>query len=173
MTPALLATAFATLALALAASSAACMVLWRRNADLRKALRASAPGPMATAVPDRPIESRRPGEPRRDRGEGSRPGPIAPPSGGPKAGRTAARSAPPAGGPTLISVPSLASPAASSSPSEAAAELDRRFGGVWALADSGAPAEAVARRTGYPVGQVELILGLRRQLLAAEGGPDA
>ena len=48
-----------------------------------------------------------------------------------------------------------------------------RFGGVWGMADAGMPAEAIARETGQPIGQVELILGLRRQLLAAEAGPDA
>jgi hypothetical protein len=75
------------------------------------------------------------------------------------------------GGPTLISVPNLAAPPAP--PSEAAAELDRRFGDVWAMADSGVPVEEIARESGYPIGQVELILGLRRRLLAAEAGPDA
>jgi hypothetical protein len=74
-------------------------------------------------------------------------------------------------GPTLISVPDLTAPPASNS--EAAAELDRRFGPVWAMADEGMPIDAIARETGYPIGQVELILGLRRRLLAGEAGPDA
>lgn len=74
-------------------------------------------------------------------------------------------------GPTLISVPDLAAPPAPNS--EAAAELDRRFGPVWAMADEGAPVDAIARETGYPIGQVELILGLRRRLLVAEAGLDA
>jgi hypothetical protein len=71
-------------------------------------------------------------------------------------------------GPTLISVPNLASPPSANS--EAAAELDRRFGPIWAMADEGTPTEAIARETGYPIGQVELILGLRRQALAGENG---
>ncbi len=74
-------------------------------------------------------------------------------------------------GPTLIAVPNLAvgtsGPAPSSAPG-AAADLGRRFGDVWALADSGASAQSIAGRTGHPVGQVELILGLRRQAAPAE-----
>lgn len=71
-------------------------------------------------------------------------------------------------GPTLISIPDLEAP-----PNEAAtaaAELGRRFGAIWALADSGASTDAIARATGHPIGQVELILGLRRQLDAAAAG---
>jgi hypothetical protein len=64
------------------------------------------------------------------------------------------------GGPTLIAVPSLATKAPDSS-TAAAAELSQRFGAIWALADSGRSAEAIARATGQPIGQVELILGLR------------
>jgi hypothetical protein len=67
------------------------------------------------------------------------------------------------GGPTLIAVPSLSASVAETS-AEAAAELGRRFGAIWALADAGEPAEAIARTIGQPIGQVELILGLRRQL---------
>ena len=64
------------------------------------------------------------------------------------------------GGPTLIVVPNLATsiPEASTA---AAAELSQRFGAIWALAESGLSAEAIARATGQPIGQVELILGLR------------
>jgi hypothetical protein len=67
-------------------------------------------------------------------------------------------------GPTLIAVPHLPAPASEGS---AAADLDRRFGAIWALADSGASADEIARGTGQPIGQVELILGLRRQLNAS------
>ena len=67
-------------------------------------------------------------------------------------------------GPTLIAVPHLPAPASEGS---AAAELGRRFGAIWALADSGASADEIARSTGQPIGQVELILGLRRQLNAS------
>ena len=75
------------------------------------------------------------------------------------------------GGPLLISVPSLAAPPTPAR--EAAAELESRFGDVWARADAGMPAEAIARETGHPIGQVELILGLRRRRPVAEAGPDA
>lgn len=70
-------------------------------------------------------------------------------------------------GPTLIEVPNLA--AAPPETPAASAELARRFGAVWQLADTGASPDAIARSTGHPIGQVELILGLRRQLAAAEG----
>jgi hypothetical protein len=64
--------------------------------------------------------------------------------------------------PTLIAVPSLAAP-----PSERAASIDgmsHRYAAIWSLADSGTSAELIARATGQPIGQVELILGLRRQI---------
>jgi hypothetical protein len=63
-------------------------------------------------------------------------------------------------GPTLIVVPSLATTAPDASKA-AAAELSQRFGAIWALADSGHSPEAIAQTTGQPIGQVELILGLR------------
>ncbi len=73
-------------------------------------------------------------------------------------------------GPTLIAVPHLPAPASEGS---AAAELDRRFGAIWALADSGASADEIARNTGQPIGQVELILGLRSQVNAPLAEPPA
>jgi hypothetical protein len=63
----------------------------------------------------------------------------------------------------LILVPSLAA-SDPDAPSAAAVELGQRFGAIWAMADSGQAPDAIARTTGQPVGQVELILGLRRQL---------
>jgi hypothetical protein len=72
-------------------------------------------------------------------------------------------------GPTLIAVPSLSAPAPGAA-TAVAAELGRRFGAIWELADSGASAEAIARETGQPIGQVELILALRRQLAAGPAG---
>lgn len=56
-------------------------------------------------------------------------------------------------------MPDLAPPTAPSA--EVVAEMARRFGGIWDLADSGASPLAIARATGQPIGQVELILGLR------------
>lgn len=65
-------------------------------------------------------------------------------------------------GPTLIAVPNLATSTEGTGPANE--ELGRRFAPVWSLADTGLSAEAIAERTGQPIGQVELILGLRRQL---------
>jgi hypothetical protein len=62
----------------------------------------------------------------------------------------------------LIAVPNLA-PA----PHEREATLQgltQRYAAIWALADSGASLEVIARATGQPIGQIELILGLRRQI---------
>jgi hypothetical protein len=72
------------------------------------------------------------------------------------------------GGPTLIVVPSL-TPAVTEGSRTAALELGERFGAIWELADRGQSPEAIARETGQPVGQVELILGLRRQLTSGAG----
>lgn len=68
-------------------------------------------------------------------------------------------------GPMLIEVPELPR-AAGDAGGHAAAELAARFRTIWDLADGGAPAEEIARQTGQPIGQVELVLGLRRQLAA-------
>jgi hypothetical protein len=70
-------------------------------------------------------------------------------------------------GPTLIAVPNVA--AAMELPASPPRGQTHRFGPIWELADRGASADAIARVTGQPVGQVELILGLRRQLLVTEG----
>ena len=83
---------------------------------------------------------------------------------GPRAARRADRAEESAvAGPTLIAVPDLGAPAGDAAGSD---ELGRRFGAIWELADAGASAEAIARATGQPIGQVELILGLRRQRAA-------
>ena len=66
-----------------------------------------------------------------------------------------------ADGPVLIAVPSLTPSPSAALMAAAAVEFDRRFGPIWALADAGTPRDEIARQTGYPVGQVELILGLR------------
>jgi hypothetical protein len=42
--------------------------------------------------------------------------------------------------------------------------LKERYAAIWALADKGATLEQMARATGQPIGQIELILGLRRQI---------
>ncbi len=178
MSPALLASLFAILGAALAAHSAATVVLWRR-------VRALTPGPDAAARPPTRARSEfarrlddldgrhRALEVRIDRVEAAATraaGTMPAHPAGPRVRRRPERGgADLAGGAPLISVPNLAGP--TSPASDAAAGLDRRFGAVWALAEAGAPIEVVARESGYPIGQVELILGLRRQLLAAEAGP--
>jgi hypothetical protein len=68
----------------------------------------------------------------------------------------------PARGPTLIAVPSIAADGSAAAASEAAAEFRRRFAPIWERAEAGERPDAIARATGHPIGQVELILGLRR-----------
>jgi hypothetical protein len=78
----------------------------------------------------------------------------------------------PLAGPTLISVPNLAAPAEGGASSEAAVALGRRFATIWERAESGDSAGAIARDTGYPVGQVELILGLKRRIPPPSATPE-
>ena len=63
--------------------------------------------------------------------------------------------------PRLIAVPKL-----SAMPDRPAMHvgLAQRYAAIWELADSGASPDAIARATGQPIGQIELILGLRRQM---------
>jgi hypothetical protein len=44
-------------------------------------------------------------------------------------------------------------------------DLARRFARIWGMADRGASADRIAAATGQPIGQVELVLNLRRRLL--------
>lgn len=68
----------------------------------------------------------------------------------------------------LISVPNLAvSGVAHVSPES---DLNQRCASVWDLAEAGASAEAIARTTGHPIGEIELILGLKRQSETINGG---
>lgn len=103
------------------------------------------------ARPTEPVRQAHPGPPLRRTGSRTR--------------RVDAAETTAVAGPTLITVPSLA---ATSSPSPASVthELGRRFRPIWELADTGATPDAIARSTGQPIGQVELILALRRQLNA-------
>jgi hypothetical protein len=64
--------------------------------------------------------------------------------------------------PTLIAVPQLG--AGPSDKETAVSELSQRYAAIWALADNGATADVIARATGQPIGHIELILGLRRQI---------
>lgn len=92
-------------------------------------------------------------------------GPHWPRATGERLRRGDANHAEPASAPTLIAVPSLAAP-----PSEREASIDgisQRYAAIWSLADSGASADVIARATGHPIGQIELIMGLRRQIDAS------
>ncbi len=63
---------------------------------------------------------------------------------------------------SLIAVPNL-----TASPHERDASVNglaQRYAAIWILADQGASPEVIARATGQPIGQIELILGLRRQI---------
>jgi hypothetical protein len=71
-------------------------------------------------------------------------------------------------GPALIEVPNIASQGSESQVSESSAELARRYGTIWSLADAGSSPEVISQTTGHPIGQVELILGLRRKLGQAQ-----
>ena len=158
MTSAQVSAILATVGAAFLAQSIACALLFRRVRAL--SLRnpstehlSSSSAEIADRV--RALEARLA---RLEPGQGRK---APPTSGEPKKRRLDRRQVTPGDGPVLIAVPSLASTASSTS-TEAASEFDRRFGAIWALADSGASTDEIARSTGYPVGQVELILGLRR-----------
>ena len=62
----------------------------------------------------------------------------------------------------LIAVPNLA--AAANDRDLVVNGLTQRYAAIWSLAASGSSAEVIARATGQPIGQIELILGLRRQI---------
>jgi hypothetical protein len=68
----------------------------------------------------------------------------------------------PLDGPSLIAVPNLA--AAPQDREDSVNGLTQRYAAIWMLADQGASSEMIARATGQPIGQIELILGLRRQI---------
>jgi hypothetical protein len=63
---------------------------------------------------------------------------------------------------SLISVPNLEP--ARSDRGVTVNGLKERYATIWELADSGATIEQMARATGQPIGQIELIIGLRRQI---------
>ncbi len=73
--------------------------------------------------------------------------------------------------PPLIAVPTLAAPAAAPADSAGGA-LGERHAEILALADAGTPPWEIARRTGHPIGQVELVLGLHRRSQSSRGPDD-
>jgi hypothetical protein len=64
--------------------------------------------------------------------------------------------------PALIAIPNLEG--APNDRDVSASGLKERYAAIWTLADTGAAPEVIARATGQPIGQIELILGLRRQI---------
>jgi hypothetical protein len=70
---------------------------------------------------------------------------------------------PPHASPTLIAIPDLAEADRAIDP-QVETDLSLRHADVWALAATGASPEDIARQTGQPIGQVELIVGLYRQV---------
>jgi hypothetical protein len=66
--------------------------------------------------------------------------------------------------PTLIEVPALGRPTGDR---QAAVEaLRQRYAAIWSLADAGTPLEEIAQAAGQTIGEIELILGLRRKINA-------
>ncbi|WZP00703.1 hypothetical protein EP7_002352 [Isosphaeraceae bacterium EP7] len=92
------------------------------------------------------------------------PPPVAPgrPGHRPRRRRDDAEASFPAG-PRLIAVPRLAPPPGrrETMRRDAADQMAGRYGPIWALAEAGTPLAEIARESGLPIGQVELILGLR------------
>ena len=64
--------------------------------------------------------------------------------------------------PAMIAVPNLA--AALNDREASVSGLTQRYAAIWTLADNGGSPEVIARATGQPRGQIDLILGLRRQV---------
>jgi hypothetical protein len=83
------------------------------------------------------------------------------------AGRTGPAHAPVPSPGTLVQPPLIAVPnLAASTPDRESAHgsLAQKYAAIWSLAENGATPEVIARATGQPIGQIELILGLRRQI---------
>ena len=70
--------------------------------------------------------------------------------------------------PILIAVPDLVAPDPQSG-DRSEAELAQRHGEAWLLAAAGTSPADIARRTGQPIGQAEVIVGLYRQLHGSRG----
>jgi hypothetical protein len=99
------------------------------------------------------------------------PVPAAPPEARPRAAGPRANRPhlnPDAAGATLISVPDLGHDGATAD-GPSGDGLGQRHGAVWALAEAGVAPDEIARRTGQPIGEVELILGLQRSIHPRRG----
>lgn len=77
----------------------------------------------------------------------------------------------PASRPTLIAVPDLGQDAPPAD-HQVGDELGQKHREIWSLADAGATPEQIARRTGQPIGEVELIVGLQRRLQPQRGATE-
>jgi len=88
----------------------------------------------------------------------------------PKAWRKEPATASPPG-PTLIAVPALAAPTAEPSDGSEGGLAERHLE-ILELAAAGSSPGDIARQTGQPIGQVELILGLHRQIHSSRGPTD-
>jgi hypothetical protein len=75
------------------------------------------------------------------------------------------------GRPKLISVPDLGQKDSHGNP-QAEDELGQKHKEVWSLVNSGIAPEEIARQTGQPIGEVELIVGLHRRLHLPRGSSD-
>jgi hypothetical protein len=73
--------------------------------------------------------------------------------------------------PTLIAIPNLADVDRQADPDSESA-LRQRHSEVWELAAAGVSPGDIARQTGHPKGEVELIVGLYRQLRSTRGPLD-
>lgn len=73
--------------------------------------------------------------------------------------------------PILIAIPDLGA-VEEESDERAGSELGERHGEAWTLAAAGVPPEEIARQTGQPIGQIELIVGLYRRLHSSRGSID-
>ena len=155
------------LGLGVVALAGVSLLLWRRvNALAARVDRATWTEPVSVPVVSPPTPTPPPGSPHPATASAipaprvavvNRPRPVAAPD--PRPGEPV--------GPTLIAVPDLrTAPAAD----RGSSPLDGRFGEVGALASAGATAAEIADQTGYPVGQVELILGLLRHRAAVVAG---
>lgn len=72
---------------------------------------------------------------------------------------------------TLIAIPNLAATERPEDP-QVESDLSQRHAEVWTLAATGSSPEEIARQTGQPVGEVELIVGLYRQIRSSRGSLD-
>ena len=203
MSSALLAALFAILGMGLAGTSAACVVLWRRVRALtldsgQPLAKSPAARDGSVSIPARPVEKkptealaeRRSGQAGRRTGSARHPGAGGSTGEGRGVGDDLLR--PPVPDRLGLDPPDQAAARRVGDLGRADPDLGARPGrppgstlggggrarppvrpGLGDGRLEGMAVDEIARESGYPIGQVELILGLRRRLLVAEAGPDA